>query len=241
MLGSLSDTHDPTRDTDLRQQALERLRYMNIQHAMHSWERRYRDPIAPYGLAFFYVQPAAHGTWQELKASTKLWLDGPEAADPARLLYALNRVVAQEAARPGFDLRHDLANRTDDGMRDDAWYVGLGLSSLDTYSGRWSTACTTATDHTEIPGLMLIVMIDSTVIACSRRGTNEFGAMDVRTSLPLGTSTLDQLHPWSRVRGDDLRFDHGIGGVVRQLEELSLNLWRFDNARLVNYREGRSG
>lgn len=225
----------------MRQQSLERLRYMNIQHAMHAWERRYHDPISPYGLAFLYVQASARGAWQELKAATKLWLDGPEAADPARLLYGLNHVVTQDSARSDFDLRRDLANRVDEGMQEDAWYVGIGLSSLDTYSGRWSAACATAADHTEIPGLMLIVMIDSTAIVCNRRGTNEFGILDVRTTCPLGTSSLDRLHPWSRVRGEELRADAGLGGVLRWLEELNLNLWRFDNSRLVNRRQNWPG
>lgn len=236
----MGDTHDPNREADLRQQALERLRYMNLQHAMYAWECRYRDPISPYGLAFLYVQPSSRGTWPELKAATKLWLDGPEAVDPARLLYGLNHAVVQESARSrDFDLRWDLANRADDGMLGDAWYVGLGLSSLDTYSGRWTTVRTTAGDYTEIPGLILIVMIDSTIVACNRRGANEFEAMDVHTSQPLGTSILDRVRPWSRVRCEDLRSDPGIGGMLRQMEELSLNLWRLDNARLVNRRQGR--
>jgi hypothetical protein len=241
VLGPLSTSRDPNREADLRQQALERLRYMNIQHAMYAWERRYHDPIAAYGLAFFYAQMAGRGSWNELKAATKLWLDGPEAADPARLLYGLNHVVAQEATRPDFDLRHDLANRVDEGMQEDAWYVGIGLSSLDTFSGRWSVACATAVDHTEVPGLALISMIDSTVVVCNRRGTNEFGAMDVRTTHPLGTSALDRGHPWVRVEGEELRADAGLGGVLRWLEELNLNLWRFDNARLVNRRQGWLG
>jgi hypothetical protein len=239
VLGSLSDSRDPNREADLRQQALERMRYMNIQHAMYAWERRYHDPIAAYGLAFFYAQMSPRGAWQELKAATKLWLEGPEAADPARLLYGLNHVVAQEASRPDFDLRYDLANRVDEGMQEDAWYVGIGLSSLDTFSGRWPVACTTAADHTEVPGLVLIAMIDSSVIVCNRRGTNEFGALDVRTTHPLGTSALDRGHAWSRVRGEELRDDAGLGAVLRWLEELNLNLWRFDNARLVNGRQGR--
>jgi hypothetical protein len=241
VLGPLSDVHDPNREADLRHQALERMQYMNIQHAMYAWERRYHDPISPYGLAFLYVQPSAQGTWQELKAATKLWLDGPEAADPAHLLYNLNQVVTREAARVDFDIRRDLANRTDEGTLEDAWYVGLGLSSLDTYSGSWQAACATAADHAEIPGLALIAMIDSTVIACNRRGTNEFGAMDIRTTHPLATSTLDLVYPWSRVHNGELRADTGLGGMLRWLEELNLNLWRFDNARLVNRKQGWSG
>src|SRR5947207_7538615 len=72
-------SRDLRREVHLRQLAVQRLRYMSVRHAMHAWEQRYSDPIAPYGLAFLYAQPD-HGRLT-LKAATKLWLAGPEAAD----------------------------------------------------------------------------------------------------------------------------------------------------------------
>src|SRR3712207_1818003 len=54
----------------LRYQALERMREMSVRHAMHAWEKRYRDPLAPYALALLYAQPAARPGWFALRAAT---------------------------------------------------------------------------------------------------------------------------------------------------------------------------
>src|SRR6266542_5528744 len=77
---------DVRRSVRLRQQAVARLRAMNCMHAMHAWDRRYRDPLAAYGLAFLYAQPDRRGG-VALHAATKLWLAGAEVFDLPRLLH----------------------------------------------------------------------------------------------------------------------------------------------------------
>jgi len=233
---ALFAAHDLKREADLRQQALERLRYMNIQHTMHAWDHRYRDPIASYGLAFLFAQPAPQRNWHSLKAATKLWLAGPESRDLPRLLFDMNNAVAREVGNPAFDVRRDLANRVDDGMQDDAWYIGLGVSSLDTYSGRWEEACATADGHSNVPGVARIVMIDSAMLVCDRRGVMDFNALAIRSTHSLSASLLDSPYPWTGASADELRTDPIHGTVFRWMEELNLNLWRADNARLASHR-----
>ena len=70
---------------DLRRQAIQRMRYMSVRHAMHAWEHRYRDPLAPYGVAFLYAHPAARDGWWTLSAATRLWLAEPDTSDLPRL------------------------------------------------------------------------------------------------------------------------------------------------------------
>lgn len=222
---------DIQRELRLRQQAVQRMRYMSVQHAMHAWEHRYADPIAPYALAFLYAQPSPQQGWLALHAATKLWLAGPEAADLPRLLFSLNESAAQRLADPRFDLRRDFANRVDEKMADDAWYIGLGVSSLDTYSGTWGEACAKVNRCGDLPGQVRIVMTDSTVIVCDRRGLSEFNSLTVHSTHAL--SLQDGPYPWSAVGAQDLRADPAHTSVLRWMEELNLSLWRSDNARLV--------
>jgi hypothetical protein len=213
------------------------MRYMSVQHAMHAWEHRYSDPIAPYGLAFLYAQPAPRQGWQTLTAATKLWLAGPEASDLPRLLFDLNNAVAQQLSNPDFDLRRDLANRVDEKMADDAWYVGLAVSSLDTYSGTWEQACARVDRYVDLPALIRLTLTDSTMIVCDRRGLSEFNAMTVHSTHALSPSAIDSPYPWSGATAQDLRTDDAHAPVFRWMEELNLSLWRVDNARLVAARQ----
>jgi len=224
---------DIKRDVNLRQQAVQRLRYMNIQHAMHAWENRYRDPIAAYGMAFLYAQPDSRPGWLTLRAATKLWLAGPEAADLPRLLYDLNKAMTEQAGDPNFDLRRDLANRVDEDMAGDAYYVGFGVSSLDTYTGTWEHACSTVDSYEDVPGQIRIVMTDPTTIVCDRRGHIDFNTLTVQSTNPLSLSPFDSPYRWSAVTVEQLRADPAHGAVLRWMGELNLSLWRADNARLV--------
>lgn len=221
------------REAQLRQQAVERMRYMSVQHGMHGWEHRYSDPIAPYGLAFLYAHQTPQG-WLSLTAATKLWLAGPESADLPRLLFDLNELVGQQSADPNYDLRRHLANRCDEKMAEDAWYVGLGVSSLDTYSGTWDQACASVDRFADLPATVRIVLRDSTTIVCDRRGLLEFNRLTVHSTHALSVSVMDSPYAWSAVSAQDLRTDNAHAPVLRWMDELNLSLLRADTARLVN-------
>jgi hypothetical protein len=227
------------RDVQLRQAAVERMRAMSWRHALHAWDQRYRDPIAPYGLAFLYADEPRprhdHGDTGgslRLTAATKLWLAGPETADLPRLLFDLLQTVAADAAKPGYDVTRDLANRRDDEMQRDAFYIGLGVSSLDTHTGSWEHARDRAVGVADVPGVIRIVLIDGTIIICDRRGASEFNRFTVHSSHALSLAgPLDSPYPYSAVDPSDIREDTAHGQVLRWMEELSALLWRLDTAR----------
>src|SRR5262252_357603 len=99
------------------------MRRMNLKHAQHAWDLRYSDPLAPYGLAFFFLQRAEQPGRFTVQAATKLWLAGPEVQDLPRLLFGLNDLVGRRMQAGPMDLRTELANRVDDAMDDDAYYI----------------------------------------------------------------------------------------------------------------------
>ncbi|MDG4834100.1 hypothetical protein O7627_33085 [Solwaraspora sp. WMMD1047] len=218
------------RDTNLRVQAIDRLRRMNVQHAMHAWQRRYSDPIAPYALAFLYAQPARPG-WLAVRAATRLWLAGPEAADLPRLLFRLNEVVTHQRGGTPYDPRRDLADRVDPQMAADAWYVGLAVSSLDTHTGSWEQARERVNGYADLPGLVRIVMTDTTTITVDRRGLPEFNTMTVHTTHALSWSMIDAPYTYNVVPVDDLIADPDHRTVLRWMTELNDNLSRADHAR----------
>jgi len=220
------------RDVRVRQHALSRMRYMSVMHATHAWDRRYRDPIAPYGLAVLYAHNEP-GNQLRLTAATKLWLAGEETQDLARLLFNMVNIVGQDAAsKPGYDVSRDLANRVDKERAPDAWFVGLGVSSLDTHTGTWAEARDRATAYTEIPGVVRIVLVDGTIIVCDRRGMNEFNSLVVHSTRPLAiTGPLDSPYPYSAVSTKDLHDDPAHGPILRWMEELSALIWRLEASR----------
>lgn len=224
------------RDAKVRRHAISRLRYMSVMHATHAWDRRYRDPIAPYGLAILYAQNDPAGDQLKLTAATKLWLAGDETRELPRLLFNLTQVVGQDAtARPGYDVSRNLANRIDKDMAPDAWFVGLGVSSLDTHTGSWADARDSAQSYSEIPAVIRITLIDGTIILCDRRGMNEFNSFIVHSNRPLSvTGPLDCPYPYSAVSTKDLHDDPAHGPVLRWMEELSALIWRLEAARTTS-------
>ncbi|MBX7267537.1 hypothetical protein KIF24_16870 [Micromonospora sp. Llam7] len=202
---------------------------MNVQHAMHAWERRYHDPLAAHALAFLYAQPDRPG-WLAVHAATRLWLAGPEAADLPRLLFRLNEVVTQRGGTP-FDPRRDLADRVDPQMAADAWYVGLAVSSLDTHTGSWEQTRERVDGYSDVPGLVRIVMTDTTTITLDRRGLSEFNTMTVHSTHALSSSMIDAPYTYNVVGIDQLATDPEHTNVLRWMAELNHNLWQSDLAR----------
>jgi hypothetical protein len=186
---------DPGVAADIRRSAIDRLMWMNTRHASNAWELRRRDPIAPHGLAMLFAQPderLAFSHRYRLTAATRLWLAGYDGGGLDHRLFNYHHKIAGELSAPGSDIR-DLADKRDPEMADDAVYVGLGVSSLDTSTGTWADLVTTATvpaldrssrthvsraggstarvtsEH-DIPGCIRILLTDGTTIVAERRG-----------------------------------------------------------------------
>lgn len=228
---------DPAVAIDVRNQAVGRLRRMSFLHAQHAWDQRYRDPLAPYGLAFLFVQQTPQRRDRlTVNAATKLWLAGPETQHLPRLLFDLNEFVGRRMQAGPLDLRTELANRVDEGMAADATYAGVGLSSLDTHTGVWEQVRERVDSVGEVPGRVLIVLTDSTTIVCERRGTNEYNAFQIHSTQSLGDA-FGGLYRWSWSQPDELRQDPALAETLHWLDTLNLTLWQADNARLVAARD----
>jgi hypothetical protein len=231
--GQTADVAELRRTVDLRQQALERLRLMNLKHAAHAWQRRNSDPIAPYGLAFLYAQPGPDSTkpWLTVSAATKLWLAGDDTADLPRLLFTLNQTLAQHLDAPQpFNVRTQLANRADPTMAANSWYVGLGVSSLDTSTGTWRQVVRQVDSDLEIPSVIRIALIDGTIIIAERRGASDFHQLRIVTNQPLSIGHDTRFLSWTAASDQNLHADPEHATVLRWLEELHTTLWRLDLA-----------
>ncbi|GHJ48793.1 hypothetical protein Cs7R123_61350 [Catellatospora sp. TT07R-123] len=217
---------------DLRHQAAQRLRKMNVLHARHAWEKRRSDPLSPYALAFLYkqVDPFRRDR-QLLTASTKIWLAGPEVSNLPRLLFELNQTIA--AQRPPYDVRFALANRRDDTMTDKAVYAGLGVSSLDTHTGTWEQVRSQVSRDSDVPGSIRVVMTDGSVMVGERRGLAEFNTFQVHSTHSLEVAPGHHLMQWSPVGLDNLISDEYHGQIVRWMNELSTTLAWADNQRIA--------
>jgi hypothetical protein len=193
--------HDPTA-ADLRNQVIERLRRMNAKHSFHAWERRNSDPLGPHGLAFFYAdpQPEHQPTHYVLRSATRMFLDGSDVDDLPQLLYDLTGIAETYLKAGNLDPRSQMAQRADR-MSPAAMYIGVGISSLDTYpvgshSGRWRDIAKLATGPADIPGRCFAVLVDNTMLLLDRRGRREFGAFHITSTHDLNIVPGRWTQPW---------------------------------------------
>jgi hypothetical protein len=243
---------------DVRRQAIERMRRMSVLHARHVWERRYRDPIAPHALAMLFQQPRhdpsmlAPAAWHtaamptqpierfDVTAAWRLWLEGPEVADLAALLFELHHQIAPKVIVPGYDLRDDLATARDLQMSRDAVYAGAAITSLDTPSGTWNQAREQARSELDIPSYVRIVLTDGTAIVCHRKarpGLNEFRVLSTHNlDHRLGSSAFSWT-PTSMARLRPDPDDHR--DPLKWLIDLNDTFVQADNRRIVGQHRSR--
>lgn len=175
--------HDPVAD-EIRRQATDRLIDMSGAHANAAWELRNSDPLSPNGLAFLYLLPPTPDKPRPvIRAATRLWLAGPEAERLPMMLHELIGLTigqANTAAGRGeaFDPRADMANRCDLGMLPAARYVGIGVSTLDTYSGTWAEVTRRVSTPLHVPGRCYLYLDDGSRITIDRRGYDELARVD---------------------------------------------------------------
>jgi hypothetical protein len=220
------------RDYDVQWQVFHRLRVLSANHSNQAWQRRYRGPLAPYALAYLFTQPAAKveadaARVTEVHAATRLWKAGPESQHPIPLLSALIEQVRGRDPRLPWDLREEIANRSDPGMAVDAAYLGLGLSTLDTNTGTFAQVCQTASTELDIPGGILFVSTrssdkpdDQQVIVADRRGATDMNVTTIHTYQGLTRYQHSSPYPFAEVYWKTLYGESGQGQLLRWMWEL---------------------
>ena len=244
---------------DVRRAAIHRLMVMNTKHLHNAWVQRRSDPLAPHGLAFLFVQPARQVrgiTYYTVSAATKLWL-ADEDTDVAMRLFRYYHKVKDLLAGPDTDVR-DLADRRDPAMAEDASYVGLGLSSLDTSTGAWHDVLARGrvvaydtpasalgprrsrvplgapvSGEFDIPGSIRIVLADGATIVAERRGIPEYDQRIIHSTHSLNFDRLRGPYPWQNCTADELAADPAHGEILRWMGALNDLLFQVDQRRLV--------
>lgn len=237
------DAHDlqKWRAHDLKWQVFHRLWRMNVNHAAQAWQHRYRNPLAPYALAYLFTQPTEVTTVNSqnttVLAATRLWKAGPESQQPLPLLSALTSQARSRDPRMPWDLRQEIANRSDDGMADDAVYLGLGLSSLDTHTGTWAQVCQHTTVERDIPGTILCLSTgsadptDQQVIVADRRGVADRNNVTIHAHAALDRYYGASSYPFADRDLQTLYEQFGFESLLRAMRELDLVLKQADHQR----------
>jgi hypothetical protein len=209
---------DPT-DPQLRLQVVDRLRLLNTRQAVHAFSRRRKDPLGPHGLAFLYYDPAP-GTRSryEVKAGTRMFLDGADVRDLPVLLHAMLDIAVEYASRGRFDPLSTMANRHDP-MSNEARFAGIAVSSLDTPEGPWSDVQRRALGPLDVSGRCYTVVSDGTRMLIDRIGLHSTGNLEIRSSKPLDDMTGSIGRSWSRLddEDDDDPYHHDIWATMDRL------------------------
>ena len=220
---------------------------MHIRHVDHAWSQRHSDPLGPYALAFLYEQP--RGRFTELKAATRLWLAEERrqrrawvpGEQLAALLAKVNKALASTAS---FDVRYEFADNVDDGMRPDARFVGLGVSSLDSATASWDDVQQTAGGVGDIFGTAMICLVDGTLMVVEQGARFGIHDMVIQSSMPLiALGSEGMLYPSLHVPAETLLAQGPPGEATARhgcharelyaMWALNETVWRLDNARIV--------
>jgi hypothetical protein len=230
---------------DIACTSIRRMLTLNMRHADHAWRRRRRDPIAPYALALLFATPTGrlrHGRglltgddWTgcvEVRAASRIWLDGPETQDLPDMLFRLECQVSDHHGSDGWQLREQLATSVDDGITTEAVWVGVGVSSLDTPTGVWAQTADLALTGAHVPGtIRLIVNVappgatpEQGWIVVERRGLGDYNAKTVYSSHRLSSLDLNAPFPYGLTRPADMITNPWHEAVLRRLYGLDAAL-----------------
>ncbi|MBF9132729.1 hypothetical protein I0C86_27790 [Plantactinospora sp. S1510] len=220
--------YDPAQQAaaaDLRSQVVRRLRAMNAMHAQHAWDRRYADPLCPFGLAFLYYEPDPRQPLYTLRTGTRLFLLADAPAELPRLLY--------EVAHQAFTLRQQggdpyttMTDRRDD-LSPQARHLGVGVSSLDSRWATWPQIQRTADGVTDVPGRAIAYLDDGTSLLVDRGARVQYDEVRIRSTQTLTTAMDPAPLLWSfassvedLVDAQDPLGRQGVIDVFRRLADL---------------------
>jgi hypothetical protein len=181
----------------LRDQVAERLNKVNWDHAQAAWARRRRDPIGPHVLLFFYADPdvrSADYTWFTLRVAARLFLASDET-DLARLLHQLTEVTGAHLDA-GLDPRSPQMSNWHDEMSAAAFYLGVGVSTLDTAEVSWQQAQRKANSDMDVPGQCYVSLSDATKLLVHRAAIRDFGDLTITSNRSHGDAAPGMRRRW---------------------------------------------
>ncbi len=180
---------------DLRNKVVNRLNMANGLFARQAWERRRRDPLGPHALVFCYAEPPVGEPARcALRIAARLFL----AADESRLPLLLYEMVhvARNVLQAGGDPRTDLSNWHDP-MSGRAFYVGVGVSSLDTPAATWRQVQETANGELDIPGRCYAQLVDGSRLLIDRLAHRDFGKVVIGSTHLISDVSGEPLRRWT--------------------------------------------
>ncbi|MCM4082226.1 hypothetical protein [Paractinoplanes hotanensis] len=214
----------------------------NARHAELAWQRRRRDPIAGYALALLFAVPTGRPArsrdtmmlngddWVggvEVAAASRVWLAGPESADLPDMLYRLECQVTDQRDTDGWVLREQLTTSLDDTLSEDAFWVGVGVSSLDTATGTWAQTGDQALSHAHVPGTIRLLLNvgatpipDLALLVGERRGIGEYNARTIHSSHRMSSFDINAPYPYALVGVEQLLANPWHETVLRRMHGL---------------------
>ncbi|MCY1141484.1 hypothetical protein OWR29_26100 [Actinoplanes sp. Pm04-4] len=227
---------------DITSTALQRMLAINSGHAKVTWERRRRDPIAPYTIALLFATPTGRADCSpdttvpsgddfigafDVHAANRVWLAGPEASDLPDLLYGLETQVAEQRAADGWVLREQLTTDVDDAITTGSFWVGIGVSSLDTPTGTWAQTGDQALSQAHVPGTIRILLnvASSPIpelawIVAERRGISEYNTKTIYSTHRMSHSEFTAPYPYGLVSPDHLAANGWHEPILRRIHGL---------------------
>jgi hypothetical protein len=194
--------HDPVQqqealDAELRNGVVNRIGQMNAMHAMHAWDRRRSRPIGPHALAFFYADEIVTGSSlrYEIKAGTRLFLDGDDVRGLPRLLYEMVGIGRDYLDKGVWNPLTTMCNRADE-MSPYARYWGVGVSTLDTPVGDWAEVQARAMSVLDVPGRCFALGYDGARIIVDR-SERVHGGSRIRSTHQLDSTPGMPSRMWS--------------------------------------------
>jgi hypothetical protein len=172
---------------------------MNQMHAVHAWDRRRSKPIGPHGLAFLYADLDSNSVprqpYYDVRIATRLFLGGPEVDDLVGLLYEMSDIAEGYLADGGvFDPLVHMTQRADD-MSPQAYYIGVGVSTLDGMYGPWRDVQHRAQGALEVPGRCYALLADTTRMRIDRPA-RPHEQITIESTLNINTDGAMQYRPW---------------------------------------------
>ncbi|RAO00767.1 hypothetical protein [Micromonospora noduli] len=211
---------DP-RWADLRLQVVFRSKRLNTGHLIEA-DQAFggRGAVGPHALMLFFVSDAPnepHG--YKLHTGYRLWPQSPDSDVLPQLLAEMTEVAADNIASIGrgwspLDPEGSMVNGGDMTLPPGAWYVGVGVSTLDSDQGRWYQVARTLREAAaagrymsafNLKGQCYALLTDGTALHIDRDPQLRLGDNGVRCNKTLNPDRISYHNPYEHFteQGDD--------------------------------------